>query len=246
MTDALRDTSHDATSSAANRRRSCGSGVAVVALLMSLATISLAAPLPGTVLEGRAQVVDGDTIEIAGQRIRLEGIDAPEQAQTCTTANAAPWACGKAATRALFELVGQETVACESVGNDKYGRILGLCFLDGEDINRYMVEAGYAWAFVKFSSKYVNEESAARTAKIGIWQGPARPAWEYRSQGWEVAESTAPKGCAIKGNISAHGQIYHLPWSPWYGKVTIDETKGERWFCSEDEAQVAGWRAAAN
>lgn len=215
------------------------------AALMSLTTLSHAAPLPGTVLEGRAQVIDGDTIEIAGQRIRLEGIDAPEQAQTCTSGTGETWACGKAATRALFDLVSDESVACESVGTDKYGRMLGVCFLDGEDINRFMVEAGYAWAFVKYSSKYVTQEASARAAKTGIWQGPAQPAWEYRRQGWQVAEGTAPKGCAIKGNISHHGKIYHLPWSPWYGKVTIDEAKGERWFCSEDEAQAAGWRPAA-
>ena len=215
------------------------------ALFLFLTSFSFAGPQPGAVVAGPAQVVDGDTIEIAGQRIRLEGIDAPEQAQTCTTAMGEPWPCGKAATRALLDVIGREPIACESVGTDKYGRMLGLCFLDGEDINRYMVEAGFAWAFVKYSAKYVNEEAVARAAKSGIWQGGAEPAWDFRHKGWQVAESTAPKGCAIKGNVSRSGRIYHLPWSPWYGKVTVDEARGERWFCSEAEAQAAGWRAAA-
>ena len=206
---------------------------------------ALAAPAPGIAIEGPARVVDGDTIDIAGQRIRLEGIDAPEQSQTCSTASGETWACGRAATRALFDLVGSEAIACESTGTDKYGRMLGLCFLDGDDINRFMVESGHAWAFVKYSSKYVTEEATARAAHIGIWQGAAMPAWDFRHQGWQVAETGAPNGCAIKGNVSKHGQIYHLPWSPWYDKVKIDEAKGERWFCSEAEALAAGWRPAA-
>ena len=213
------------------------------ALLLSLPV--LAGPSPGTLLEGPALVVDGDTIEIAGQRIRLEGIDAPEQAQTCRTAAGLDWPCGRVATRALFDLIGQENVACESTGTDKYGRMLGLCFLDGEDINGFMVESGNAWAFVKYSQRYVGVEASARAAKTGVWQGQSQAPWEFRQNGWQVAEYAAPKGCAIKGNISKHGQIYHLPWSPWYGKVTVDEAKGERWFCSEAEAQAAGWRPAA-
>jgi hypothetical protein len=68
---------------------------------------------------------------------------------------------------------------------------------------------------------------------------------EFRDKRWASAETAAPNGCAIKGNVTAHGHIYHMPWSPWYGKVRIDPTKGERWFCSESEAKAAGWRPAA-
>ena len=142
-----------------------------------------AAPLVGTELAGRPLVVDGDTIEIAGQRIRLEGIDAPESAQTCQTEGGATTACGRVATRALAQITDNQIIACESVGTDKYGRMLGICFLDGEDINRYMVESGNAWAFVKYSQRYIVEEAKARAAKIGIWQGAAQPAWEFRPAG---------------------------------------------------------------
>ena len=219
--------------------------VRAIAAFLAGATAAAGAPSPGTVVAGPAAVVDGDTIEIAGQRIRLEGIDAPEAAQSCNGGKAGVLACGRAATRALSELIGQEDVSCESAGTDKYGRMLGLCFLDGEDINRYMVESGNAWAYIKYSTRYEAVEAGARALKTGIWSSENQPAWEFRKTLWQVAEVTSPAGCAIKGNVSRHGQIYHVPWSAWYDKVSIDEARGERWFCSEDEAVKAGWRPSA-
>ena len=215
------------------------------ALIFTLQSAAYAAPPVGSELVGRPLVVDGDTIEIAGQRIRLEGIDAPESAQTCQTGSGATHACGRIATRALAQITDNQIIACESVGTDKYGRMLGICFLDGEDINRYMVESGNAWAFVKYSQRYVMEEAKARAGKIGIWQGAAQPAWEFRHAGWQVAEAGAPEGCAIKGNISKNGRIYHMPWQVWYANVKIDPGRGVRWFCSESEAIAAGWRPAS-
>jgi len=104
------------------------------------------------------------------------------------------------------------------------------------------VRHGHAWAFVKYSGSYVKEEAEARRERAGIWQGEATPAWEYRQQRWAKAEGGAPDGCAIKGNVTAHGKIYHMPWSPWYDQIKIDQAKGRRWFCSEAEAIAAGWR----
>jgi endonuclease YncB( thermonuclease family) len=196
-------------------------------------------------LEGAARVVDGDTLDIAGERVRLEGIDAPEMAQSCPRRFIGSWACGKAAARALEELVAGHEVGCQSHGTDKYGRMLGVCFVAGRDINAEMVREGHAWAFVKYSTSYVGEEARARALRIGIWQGDAEPAWVYRDKRWAGAEQAAPRGCAIKGNVTEHGHIYHTPWSPWYDKVKIDEQNGERWFCSESEALAAGWRPAA-
>ncbi len=195
-------------------------------------------------LAGPAQVVDGDTIDINGQRIRLEGIDAPETAQTCSTARGTAWACGRAATKTLAALVAGADVACDSRGADKYGRLLGICYANGRDINAAMVQAGMAWAFIKYSTTYVSEEGAARLANAGIWQGPSEAPWDFRHKGWQVAEAVAPNGCAIKGNVSSKGHIYHMPWSPWYERVTVDAARGEQWFCSESEAQAAGWRPA--
>jgi hypothetical protein len=130
------------------------------------------------------------------------------------------------------------------MGRDKYGRILGVCSVGESDINAEMVRRGYAWAFVKYSRSYVAEEAEAREARAGSWQGDAEPAWIFRANRWESAGEDAPDGCAIKGNVSRNGRIYHMPWSPWYGRVKVDLDRGERWFCSEDEARQAGWRPA--
>jgi endonuclease YncB( thermonuclease family) len=193
---------------------------------------------------GTARVIDGDTIVIDGRHIRLEGIDAPEHGQTCARWLFGTWDCGTAAAEKLKSLIAAGPVTCESRGDDKYGRMLGICYVNGVDINAKMVREGLAWAFVKYSQSYVHEEEAARAAGIGIWQGKSEPAWLYRENRWAGAEYSAPNGCAIKGNVTSHGHIYYMPWSPRYGTVKIDEARGERWFCSEAEAIAAGWRAA--
>ena len=196
------------------------------------------------VVSGRATAIDGDTLEIGGERVRLEGIDAPEAAQTCGRKWIGRWDCGRAATAVLKRLVDRRRIDCESMGRDKYGRVLGLCTADGRDINGEMVRSGHAWAFVKYSTRYQALESEAREAKVGIWQGEAQPAWVYREERWQVAETSAPKGCAIKGNVTSNGRIYHAPWSAWYAKVKVEPAKGERWFCTEAEAVAAGFRPA--
>ena len=208
-----------------------------------------AAPSPdesgAVVLDGIGHVVDGDTLDVGGTRVRLEGIDAPEIAQTCTKSSGESWNCGRKAAERLRALAEGAGVACDRSGTDKYGRTLAICYVDGSSINETMVREGLAWAFVKYSSEYVAVEALARADKVGVWEGTAEAPWDYRHGEWQVAENTAPKGCAIKGNISNKGHIYHMPWSPWYAKVRIDPAHGERWFCSEAEALAAGWRAAS-
>jgi endonuclease YncB( thermonuclease family) len=220
---------------------------ALAGVTVSLALASTADALTwfsGSEFSGTASVIDGDTLDIDGKRVRLEGIDAPETAQVCRRANGRDWSCGRAAADVLAGLVGARRVTCREEGTDKYDRVLGICSVDGVDINAELVRRGYAWAFVKYSERYVKEEAEAKAAAAGIWQGEAEPAWIYRQNRWKVAEGDAPKGCAIKGNITENGQIYHMPWSPWYGRVKVDIQRGERWFCSEAEAQNAGWRSA--
>ncbi len=197
---------------------------------------------PAGALTGRADTIDGDTVVIGGTRIRLEGIDAPEAGQTCGRPQAGRWACGAKAARALSQLVEGRTVRCEQLGTDKYGRTLGACFAGELDLNAWMVRHGHAWAFVKYSRRYVKEEAEARSEKLGVWQGEAQPPWDYRAQRWASVEEKAPEGCAIKGNVTAHGKIYHMPWSPWYAQIKMDPERGRRWFCTEAEAVAAGWR----
>ncbi len=131
-------------------------------------------------VEGIARIVDGDTIEIAGTRIRLEGIDAPEGDQQCAQRGGGggtdrTWRCGQVATEELQRLVGRTPVRCDGRGTDKYGRTLAICFSGATDINAEMVRRGMAWAFVKYSSAYVAEEAEARARGVGIWQAPTTP-----------------------------------------------------------------------
>jgi len=193
-------------------------------------------------IDGLASVVDGDTIVVNETRIRLEGIDAPEAGQTCRRRLPGWWACGTEATGALAALTEGKQVRCEPRGLDRFGRTLGVCYLGEKDVNAWMVRQGHAWAFVRYSARYVAEEAKARAQQLGIWQGQATPAWEYRARRWTEAEPKVPPGCAIKGNVTAHGKIYHMPWSRWYGTIRMDVGKGRRWFCTEAEALAAGWR----
>lgn len=226
-------------------------GALLLPLLVGPAATGRPAPSGGKAhnfageVSGRATVIDGDTLDVDGRRVRLEGIDAPETAQSCGRRWFGTWACGQAAAKALSQLVDGRRITCRSTGHDAYGRVLGVCNVDATDLNAEMVRRGMAWAFVKYSRSYVAEEAAAREARAGIWQGEAEPAWIFRANRWQSAETAAPSGCAIKGNVTGHGRIYHMPWSPWYGRVKVDAARGERWFCSETEAREAGWRAAA-
>lgn len=189
------------------------------------------------------RIVDGDTLEIDGQAYRLHGVDAPEAGQHCATLSGGNWACGDMATRRLIELVGDIVPRCENLGRDDYDRVLAICSVDQTELNRAMVEEGFAWAFRRYSEDYSELEDVARFAGVGVWQAPTETPWDYRERRWEVAEQAAPEGCPIKGNISNNGHIYHPPWSPWYDRTKISPERGEQWFCSEREALDAGWRA---
>lgn len=206
------------------------------AILVSAILLILLAHSPQVWAE--TQIVDGDTFDLDGVRIRISGIDAPEAGQKCGN-----WNCGVEATNALFEMLHNSSVHCETQDEDAYGRTVAVCFSDESDVGKEMVRRGYAWAFVKYSERYVAEEEEARSKKRGIWAYSSQAPWEYRAQKWQEAKQTAPDGCPIKGNITTSGKIYHPPWSPWYLKTRIDTTQGERWFCTEEEALAAGWRA---
>lgn len=193
--------------------------------------------MAATAASAQVTVIDGDTLDVDGVRYRIEGIDAPEHGQKCGS-----WACGKAATSHLRELTEGHDVMCSAGSEDDYERIVATCWVDDVELGRTMVLAGLAWAFIKYSDTYLQEEAQARQSGIGIWSEQSQPAWEFRAERWTVAKQEAPSGCPIKGNISKSGRIYHAPWSPWYSRTKVSVTKGEKWFCSEQEALKAGWR----
>ena len=128
---------------------------------------------------GRAVVIDGDTIDVDGSRIRLYGIDAPESQQTCR-AEGRRWACGEQATHALTDRIGSQTVQCEERDRDSYGRIVAVCQLAGQDLNAWLVAQGWALAYRRFSEAYVTEEAAAEAAGLGIWRGQFVAPWDWR------------------------------------------------------------------
>jgi len=210
-----------------------------ITLAMMLELEAVAADLTGI-----PSVIDGDTLEIHGERIRLHGIDAPEGKQLCVKPTDERWRCGQRAALTLADLIDRRPVRCEGNERDRYGRLIAVCYLGGLDLNRWMVENGWAVAFRKYSLNYVDAEEEAKAAHRGIWSSGFVMPWDWR-RGQRLAETAGGGGCTIKGNISAKGErIYHVPGQENYDQTVVSPSKGERWFCSEEEARVAGWRRA--
>ena len=119
-------------------------------------------------ITGQPRVIDGDTLEIGGQRIRLHGIDAPESKQLCYL-DGRRWQCGKDAGLILSDLINHRTVACKERDRDRYGRIVAVCSVAGEDLNAWMVLQGLALAYRRYSLDYVDQE-ATLPGRAG-WRG---------------------------------------------------------------------------
>ena len=219
-----------------------------------LAAVLLATPVHAQTVSGSAEIIDGDSLSVSGISVRLFGIDAPEGTQTCNRSGTA-WRCGEESAMQLRNLIGGNPIECSGRDIDTYGRTLAVCAVAGIEINRAMVEAGWATAFRKYSQDYVVEETRARAAHRGIWTSEFALPQDYRAA-QSATRETAPaslkrrqapspaaqaiSGCSIKGNRNRKGQwIYHLPGMPYY-----DITRAEEMFCSEVQAQAAGYRRA--
>lgn len=144
-------------------------------LVAFLVSLSCAAPaIAEPTIKGRASVIDGDTIEIAGQRIRFDGIDAPESWQSCKDENGKAYRCGKAAADALDAfLSASRPTACTVSGFDRYERAVAECYrADGEPVNSWLVKNGYALDWPRYSNgRYAAEQRAAQAARVGVWKG---------------------------------------------------------------------------
>lgn len=208
---------------------------------------------------GRMSVIDGDTIEIHGERVRFHGIDAPEAAQLCADGDGRMYRCGARSAEALAAWLGASSpTRCEFVERDQYDRFVGNCTrADGASVQRWLVRNGHAVDWPRYSNgAFSEEQSAAKAEKTGIWQGKFQPPWEWRAAQREQSDSSSivtlmpsaaaaerSGACNIKGNISRNGvRIYHVPGQKYYAQTRISTGKGERWFCSEQEARAAGWR----
>ncbi len=197
-------------------------------------------------IEGRGVAISGDTLRIAGATLHLDGIEAPVPGQRCMRGKSRRWNCGASATAALSRLVRRAKVSCEITGSDDNDRQLGDCRVGDKDIAAQLVRGGHVFATAGFFAPYTDLEEQARKEKLGIWRGQVVRPSDYRAQKWEEAKRAAPNGCPIKGNVSGGRRVYVLPWARGYKRVKITRRRGERWFCSETEAQAAGWKPAGS
>jgi endonuclease YncB( thermonuclease family) len=196
---------------------------------------------PSSTVEGRAVALSGGSLRFAEVTVALDGIESPEPDQQCTRADKS-WRCGEAAKDALARMIRGKRVTCEITGSRDDATKTGNCTVRGAGIAEALVRDGHVFAEESLFARYATEESDARRAGAGVWSGePERPA-DYRAKRWEEARRSAPEGCPIKGRVASGTRVYVLPWSPAYDSVRVVSARGERWFCSEAEAQAAGWR----
>jgi len=130
---------------------------------------------------GKAKIIDGDTIHIKSNKIRLHGIDAPETKQTCKVDNQ-DWYCGKQSTIELKNLINNQKVECTVNDVDRYNRYVAICFVNEININQWMVKNGWAIAYRYYSKDYIVEEKYATDNKLGIWNSKFIEPYAYRRQ----------------------------------------------------------------
>ena len=184
----------------------------------------------------------------ATTRIRLEGIDAPEagadlQAQMVRLR-------GHAGTRRRRRWSGSDRTSrlrCDPRGLDKYGRTLAVCFVDGRDINAADGAPGLCLGLRQILDELREGGGGGASAEsLGIWQGEATPAWDYRASRWAAAEHRRREGCAIKGNVTKNGRIYHMPWSPWYAQIQHRAGQGQALVLHRGRGPRRGLAAGAD
>ena len=220
-------------------------------------------------------VKDGDTIQLAGITYHLDGIDAPEFDQICVDDHADPWACGVDARDHLAQLIGKRDVSCEDLGPDKVFRKwpAAICTVTGEttSLNQSLVRQGFALNFEpSVKGRFAEDEADAQENRRGLWKGCFAAPQAFRRgdkktavllgaacrsdkdlelrQALFPAEPTAPPNCNIKAKFALRARvtgnvgIYHLQGCRSYAPLT----NPDRWFCTEEDAQAAGFRRAYN
>jgi len=127
------------------------------------------------------KIIDGDTIHLNGEKIRFTGIDTPELKQTCTKNNEVIY-CGIKARKLLIEKIGKNKVQCVREGKDQYKRTLAECFVNKVSLSSYLVRNGYAFAYRRYSTKFIRDEDFARTNNLGMWSMTFEYPWDYRKK----------------------------------------------------------------
>jgi endonuclease YncB( thermonuclease family) len=152
-------------------------------MLMIVAAISsVAAAMAGDELAGQASVIDGDTIEIHGERIRLWGIDAPESTQLCRGSDSLQYRCGARAANDLDAFIAGQPMSCAPISLDRYGRTVATCSVAGADLAEWLVRSGLALDWPQYSKgKYAGAQRNAEHAGRGMWAGSYVEPWLYRA-----------------------------------------------------------------
>lgn len=199
-------------------------------------------------------VVDGDTIKInyggTTTSVRLIGVNTPETVDPRTTVEC----FGKEASSYLTSLLSGKRVTIEAdptqTDRDKYNRLLRYVYLDGEDVGYQIIANGYGYEFTynvpyQKQSAYKSAQTAASSTGKGLWSENTCNGSKDTATGTATPSSASTANCTIKGNISDSGEkIYHVPGQKYYDTTKIDTSKGERYFCTEQDAKDAGWRKA--
>jgi endonuclease YncB( thermonuclease family) len=228
---------------------------------------------PASAVTASATVRDANSIQLGDVVYRLDGVDAPELDQICIDDHADSWTCGLEARDQLAKLIKGRPVRCDDVGPEKnFGkRRRAICTAEGEktSLNEQLVRQGFAIAREPIKANVKPAAAEAKTASAGIWKGCFVAPQDFRTGKKDGAllgtacrsdrdteiravlfpeEPTAPPNCSIKGKLAVRARvtgnigIYHLRGCPSYPATT----KPDRWFCSEDDAQAAGFRKAYN
>ncbi len=209
------------------------------------ATRSVQAPSffapPAKPITGRARALSGDTMIVDGKRIVLTGIDAPELIQRCRRrpSSRRTYGCGIAARDALRRITGRSVVTCDAASPDAAGRTRTRCRIGENDLAEQLASDGYVFPD---GGSYAAAFQAARAAKKGVWRAQNTAPTDVRNAAWARAAKAAPKGCPIKGRGRRGQSTYMMPHDPLYRRARVYERRGDRWFCSENEAIAAGFK----
>lgn len=216
----------------------CGLFLAAVVLCSSNAAVSRDTREH---LSGQAVVVDGDTIQVDEDVIDLFGIDAPELGQLCGRGNKRE-RCGLNAALRLKQLIEGKTVKCRLFDAKPISQTM-MCAVDNRDLSEMQLSAGQAVATEAAIFLYLHAEANAKKSGIGIWRSDFVPPAEWREgRRLQNIGNGLKDDCMIKGIVrNTDNRIYVVPTDPDYEKIELDSTNGEKFFCSDDAAELSGW-----
>ena len=191
--------------------------------------------------EESVPVIDGDTLVVDGRLVQLAGIDAPELGQRCFNDKKA-WRCGLEAALALRKMISFGKVDCqEEKLEQQYAS--ASCTVDDKDLAIALLQQGYATALTDAAPRYQTAQQGAKDAKIGIWRGNFVAPAAWREGERLPGEASDPEFCVIKGTVNDKDQkVFYIPSDEGYDDIVIDPARGERMFCSDDQAILRGWR----